>query len=168
MQRRLYFVFPDAQQTSHAVADLQRAGVTRNHMHTVARDGTDIASLPMATSNQKNDMAWRIEGYAWRADLVIFSAALCGFLVALYSGFVSWALIALAVMIVSFVTGMLFVTRVPDTHLDEFHGALAHGEVLLMVDVPRARMEEIETLMARRHPAAVAGGSSWTIDGLGI
>lgn len=54
--------------------------------------------------------------------------------------------------------------RVPDTHLDEFRGALSHSEVLLMVDVPKPRVAEIEKLVGRRHPETIPGGTSWTLD----
>ena len=72
------------------------------------------------------------------------------------------------VMALTFVAGALFAMRVPDTHLDEFHGALSHSEVLLMVDVPASRMAEIEKLVGRRHPEAIPGGTSWTIEAWGL
>jgi len=51
---------------------------------------------------------------------------------------------------------------------DEFHEALRHGELLLMVDVSRDCVEDVEELMRRRHPEAVAGGSGWTPDVFGV
>jgi len=39
---------------------------------------------------------------------------------------------------------------------------------LLMVDVSRDGMEDVEALMRRRHPEAVAGGSGWTPDVFGV
>lgn len=56
----------------------------------------------------------------------------------------------------------------PTTHLDEFHEALRHGELLLMVDVSRDCVEDVEELMRRRHPEAVNGGSGWTPDAFGV
>ena len=56
----------------------------------------------------------------------------------------------------------------PTTHLDEFHEALRHSELLLMVDVSRDGVEDVEELMRRRHPEAVNGGSGWTPDALGV
>jgi len=57
---------------------------------------------------------------------------------------------------------------VPDTHLDEFRGALSHSEVLLMVDVPRQRVAEIEEIVRQQHPEATLGGAGWTIEALRI
>jgi pheromone shutdown protein TraB len=56
----------------------------------------------------------------------------------------------------------------PMVHLDEFHDALRHGELLLMVDVSRDCVEDVEELMRRRHPEAVTGGSVWTPDAFGV
>ena len=53
-------------------------------------------------------------------------------------------------------------------HLDEFHAALQHGELLLVVDVSRDCVEDVEELMRRRHPEAVTGGSAWTPDAFGV
>jgi hypothetical protein len=46
--------------------------------------------------------------------------------------------------------------------------ALSHDNALLMVDVPKARVAEVEALIERRHPEAVTGRASWTIEALGI
>ena len=53
-------------------------------------------------------------------------------------------------------------------HLDAFHAALQHGELLLVVDVSRDCVEDVEELMRRRHPEAVTGGSAWTPDAFGV
>jgi hypothetical protein len=69
-------------------------------------------------------------------------------------------------MTLTLVAGALFALHVPDTHLDEFRGALSHSEILLMVDVPRQRVAEIEEMVRRRHPEAIPGGIGWTIEAL--
>jgi hypothetical protein len=51
--------------------------------------------------------------------------------------------------------------HVPNVHLQEFRDALRHGEILLMIDVPQQRVDEVEYRVLARHPEAVAGGSSW-------
>lgn len=71
-------------------------------------------------------------------------------------------------MALNLTAGALFGMRVPGTHLDEFRGALSHREVLLMVDVPKWRVAEVEEIVYRRHPGATPGGTGWTIHALGI
>jgi hypothetical protein len=83
-------------------------------------------------------------------------------------GSVAGIALAAAVMIASFTIGALFALRMPTVHLDEFHEALRHGELLLMVDVSRDCVEDIEELMRHRHPEAVTGSSGWTPDAFGV
>jgi hypothetical protein len=47
---------------------------------------------------------------------------------------------------------------VANSSLRSFQGAIEAGRVLLMVDVPFARTEEIRELVASHHPEAEWGG----------
>lgn len=42
----------------------------------------------------------------------------------------------------------------PSNRLRRFEGAIEQGQLLLMVDVPRSRMQEIESLLQTTHPEA--------------
>ncbi|WP_428420821.1 DUF1269 domain-containing protein [Methylibium sp.] len=42
----------------------------------------------------------------------------------------------------------------PSGRLRRFEGAIEQGQILLMVDVPRSRMQEIESLLRTTHPEA--------------
>ncbi len=42
------------------------------------------------------------------------------------------------------------------------------GEILLLVDVPRWRLSEVERGLRTRHPEVEIGGVGWGWDGLGI
>ena len=168
MLRRLYFLFPDEHSTRRAVEDLVRAGVKENFMHAVGREGIKLASLPPATLRQRRDTLWVIERILWNSDLAVFGIALAGLILSLIGGFSIWSVAAIAVMFVAFIAGALYTNFVPNTHLDEFRGALGHGEVVLMVDVPKRRVLEIEDLVGHHHPGAIAGGTGWTINALGV
>ena len=168
MHRRLYFVLPDAGHARAAAADLRAAGLDDAHLHALAREGTDLAGLPPASPRQRIDTLGRAERWLWNANLALFALALAGLAWALAAGAALAVAVALAVMVATVTAGYLFVQRLPHTHLEEFRQALAHGEVLLMVDVPAGRVAEIEALMRRRHPEAVPGGATWTVDALGV
>lgn len=168
MYRRLYFIFADKHQAQQAFTDLTHTGIEQDHIHALARDTIDVGSLPPATGPQRRDLAWRVENMVWRSNLALFALGLLGLLAGIYFAITALSLLAMAVMLATFVGGALFAYQVPDAHLVEFRGALAHGDIVLLVDVPRRRHGEIEELMRRRHPEAVHGGSSWTIDGIGI
>jgi hypothetical protein len=54
-------------------------------------------------------------------------------------------------------------TAVPNSQLARFHPDIERGKVLMMVDVPLRRIEEITALVVRRHPEAVVGGFEATL-----
>jgi hypothetical protein len=167
MLRRLFFVIPDAARTTPIITDLESIGVDQGHMHALTA-GPVPAGLPPATDCQRHDVIWRVEQIFWVGLQVIFALALVGQLAAWRAGSLSWVLTTAVVMVTSVAAGVWFALRMPDTHLDEFRGALAHGEVLLMVDVPRQRVAEIEEQIRRRHPEATVGGVGWTLGILGV
>jgi len=166
--RRLYFLFPDTDHARSVSEELKQAGIDHRHIHAVARQGVDISSLPLATLGQRRNEAGRLEGVAWNANLVVFALAAATLVASLFLGSVWLTLGALLVMLATFLGGMWFAVRVPDVQLSEFREALAHGEIVLMVDVRPKRVAEIEALVHRRHPEAAVGGVGWSVDGLGI
>jgi len=166
--RRLYFIIPDEPQALRVVTDIEAAGVDRQHMHAIPGKGVTLVQLPPATEKQQHDAAWQLERRVWVGNMALFSLALTGLIASLVWGSPVGSVLSLAIMALTFTAGALFAMRVPDTHLDEFRGALSHSEVLLMVDVPTSRVAEIGELIGRRHPEAIPGGTSWTIAALGI
>ena len=166
--RRLYFVISDETQAAQVVNDLETAGVGVQHMHAIAGRGATLMRLPAATKRQRQDAGSRLERQAWNGNLVLFFLATVGLLASLAWSSLVGAALSVALMLLTLAGGTLFALRVPDTHLDEFRGVLSHGEVLLMVDVPKRRVAEIEELLYRRHPEATPGGVGWTIETLGI
>lgn len=162
MYRRLYFSFPDPARTGAAAAHLRAAGVDQEHMHAVARAGTDLSDLPSATEGQRSDALWCMECRLWNTNLGVFWLALAGLVAALLADSAAWTVLALAAMIVTFTAGYLFSTRLPHAHLGELREALAHGEVALLVDVPKGRVAEVDDLVHRHTPDAAAGGVGWT------
>lgn len=167
MFRRLYFLSPDLKHAQSVVVELEQADVDRGQIHAMAREDIDLGSLPAATMDQKRDKVWLLDRMFWFGDLTIFALALLALALTLYWGFYIWAVVALLVMVASFVFGEIFATRVPHVHLSEVKGALAHGEILLMVDIPKQRVHEISELISRHHPETDPSGVGWTIQALG-
>ena len=168
MWRRLYVAFPHAEQARGVVAELEQAGVKREQIHTIARPDVDIAGLPVANEAQRQDRVWFWERLFWNGNLAAFAVALVVAALALYAGAPGWAMVAAAAAIVAVVLGDLFAVKVPHVHLSEMRVPLNHGEVVLLVDVPRDRLLEIEQLVSRHHPEAGVGGVGWTIAAAGI
>jgi hypothetical protein len=166
--RRLYFVIPDERQAVQVVEDIESSGVDRQYIHAIAGKGAALTQLPPVTEPQRHDAVWRLERAFWIGNLLLFSLALIGFVVSVIEGALVGAVLSFVILALSFIAGALFAMRVPDTHLDEFRGVLSHREVLLMVDVPKWRVAEVEEIVYRRHPEVAAGGAGWTIHALGI
>lgn len=166
--RRTYMLFPGRQSAEKAVADLGDLGVDQRHVHTIAKQGVDISGLPKATVRQRTDLAGRIDQWVWDINLMIFFFALALLVLALWNGNWGWAIAGVAVMAVTFFAGNYFAQHVPHAHMTECQTALRHGEILLLVDVPRWRQATIEKAVRNRHPEVEIGGVGWTLDALGI
>ena len=162
MLRRLFFLFPDTEHAQSVVDELIERGINKRYMHAIAR-GVDLKALPAATERQKADTTFRLERFVWSANLILFLIALIVFVSSLVSADLLWAAVSLLVMLLTFIAGEQFVVRIPDVHLTEFTGALSHGEVLLMIDVPAKRVAEIEDFVHHRHPEACVGGVGWSM-----
>jgi hypothetical protein len=165
---RLYFLLPDADLARNIVNELSDNNVHPSHIHAHCRNASMLTRLPHATAWQRHDVLRKIEQILWRADLLIFMVALAAFIATLITSAYLWTLLSVVVMAMAFFAGNRFASHVPNVHLDEFTDALAHNEVLLMIDVEQQQVARIEALVERHHPAAVAGGSSWTLDMAGI
>ncbi len=165
MYRRVYFLFPDVAHTRRVVSELDEVKVGRGFMHAMAKEGVDLEDLPGATRRQRTDAIKRLERVLWNLNLATFFLALALLVASLVWGFVSWPWPV--IMLLTFLGGNRFASRVPNVHLDEMVGALSHGEILLMVDVPIWRVAEIERLV-HRHPEAEPIGVSWSVHAFGL
>lgn len=166
--RRLYLLFPGRDFALRAVAELQTLGIERRHIHTLAKPDVDISGLPKATVRQQNDLMARLEHWFWDINLLIFFFALALLLVSLWLSAWPWSLFSLLVMGITFMLGNHFAKHVPHAHVSECRTALRHGEILLLVDVPRWQAATIERAVRRSHPEMELGGIGWTPDALGI
>lgn len=167
MLRRLFFLFPNEANAQEVVDQLLHLNITTRHIHAIA-PGTKLTSLPEATERQKNDTAFRVERFLWRANLLVFVVALVTLVAGLLSANSALAVISIVLMLATFIAAEQFVVKIPDVHLTEFTDALSHGEVLLMVDVHSGRVAEIENFIHHKHPEAAVGGVGWTLDAFGI
>lgn len=169
MNRRLYFKFPSKAEAQAAVEELSmRESVAIANMHAPAKQGVDLVGLPDATRRQRRDLPARLAWWLWEGDLLVFFVVLLGLIIALNFGFMLWAGVAILVMAVTFIGGAFYAMFIPEVSLTEFCDTLAHGEVLLMVDVPQNKVTAIERCIGQHHHSGVAGGSSWTINMFGI
>ena len=157
MRRRLYFLFPDIGVVRKVVDELLLARIDEGHMHVLAKDGTPMNGLPEANILQKSDLIHGME-------IGLAVGGMTGFLSALIAmGFTDGGLplgvgglltmtLAGALMGI-WVSGMI-AGDVPNSQLKAFEKAIRSGEILVMVDTPRHRVNEITELVKSHHPEA--------------
>jgi hypothetical protein len=168
MNRRLYFLIPDRTHALAMVDDLVENGINIEHMHAIGDRRTRLDGLPNASPRQRRDSANRVEKVLWNGNLVCFGLALVATLITpIFIGLSWWLLLPVGIMAANFLAGVRF-TNLPNTHLGEFRDALAHGEILLMVDVPETRVAEVENKIQHHHPEASIGGVGWGTQAFGL
>jgi hypothetical protein len=168
MNRRLYFLIPDRTHALAVVEDLVEHGIDTRYMHAIGDRRTRLDGLPNASPRQRRDSANILEKILWNCNLACFALALVTVLIApIFIGLSWWLLLPVGIMLTNFLAGVGF-TNLPNTHLGEFRDALAHGEILLMVDVPESRVAEVEDDIHHHHPEATVGGVGWGTQALGL
>ena len=169
MDRRVYFLLPDAAHARAVVARLEKNGVERKNSHVIAAKGIDLEGLPLASRNQRMDLGARLETVLWDGNLVLFFLALVMLIVlALVNVSGLWMVVPAIILLTTLAVGLGFTRYIPSVHLSEFADALNHREILLMVDVPVGQVARVDKLVHRNHPEAVAGGVGWHINALQI
>src|SRR5579863_4514940 len=155
MRRRLYFILPDVAGARRVADDLLLARVEDRHMHFLAQRGTDLGELHEAGYMQKTDLVHGAE-----VGLAIGGGG--GFLLGVFVFLVPPEGVTLQLATVLFTTlasaflgawiASLAGTAVPNSRLKLYQDDIAHGKILLMLDVPASRVEEIRALISRHHP----------------
>jgi hypothetical protein len=158
MRRRIYWLLPDLASATRTENDLLLARIAWQNIHFVGREGADMSGLHAANVLQTSDVV-----RAAQAGLVIGAAlgAVIGVVAALFFPIVGdepqWGVPGvLAIFGAAFgawASSMIGIST-PSNRLKRFEPAIEQGQILLMVDVPRSRVEEIEARLQALHPEA--------------
>jgi len=166
MRRRLYWMLPDVDSARRCANDLLLARIDDQHMHFLARRGTDLGELHEASVLQKSD----VRHGALLGGVI---GGILGGLVAVGLSFVpigSWSvdhggvllLIGFGVFFGIWAASLVGVS-VPNSRLRRFADDIERGGVLLIADVPFGRVDEIHALLEQKHPEAKWGGVDPTV-----
>ncbi len=166
--RRLYFLVPTIESASQIVNELLLARIEERHIHIAAKDhhALEEANLPEANLLQESDFIPALErgltvGGATGllagivavtfppAGLILGGGAILGMSLA-GAGVGAW---------VSSMIG----ADAPNSQLKQFEKALEDGQLLFMIDVPKARVDEISELVKQHHPEAEIEGTEPTV-----
>lgn len=166
MLRRIYCLVPSVEVARNVVDDMLLSRVEEKHIHVLAKRGTPLEDLPEATMLQKSDFIPAIERGLAQGGVVGLLAGLVG--IALTPGAM---VIAGGIILASSLAGAgmgawfggMVGLNVGNTRLKRFEEAIEEGELLVMVDVPLARVNDISERIKQHHPTADVEGTEPTI-----
>lgn len=155
MRRRIYWLLPDLASARRAMDDLLLARIEESHIHFVASDTADLTGLHAANVFQTSDLI-----PAAQSGLVIGGAvgALAGVAAAMYpivGDTPQWGVVGVLAIVGGLFgawSSSMLGSSAPNRRLKRFEAAIQQGQLLLMVDVPKGRLEEIEEMLQTRHP----------------
>ena len=162
MRRRIYFVLPNVAAAEQTTNDLLLARIEERHIHCLARRGMPLGELHEAGVLQKTDL---VHG----AEVGIVCGAIGGALLGSLFAYVpllghavlppvAIPMIALGGAVFGAWASSLIASSTPNSRLRMFEKDFAAGRILMMVDVPAGRVEEIRQLLQRHHPEATQHG----------
>jgi hypothetical protein len=157
--RRIYFLAPNIETTSKIVQELRSEGIEDRHIHILAKRGTPLEDLPEATEFQKTDFFPAIERGAALGGTTGLLAGLIGLR---FAGFVIAGGPLLGILIAGATIGSLMSGLVGlqtgNSRLKQFEEAIEQGELLVMLDVAKDRIEAITRSIIKHHPNATFEG----------
>lgn len=162
MRHRLYYLLPDIDSARRTLDDLLLNRIEQRHVHFLTGGTALPADMPEANFFQKTDIVhgaksgmlvgallgivagiaiifyFDMTQQAWGAALVLFATAF-GLL------FGGWA-------------ASMVAAAIPNSRLAKFYSEIEKGKILMIADVPARRVDEIEKVLAERHPEMQFGG----------
>ncbi|TCG03196.1 DUF1269 domain-containing protein [Paraburkholderia steynii] len=164
--RRIYFLLPDEHSAQTIVNELLLMRVEWRHIHMIANQDVPLKDLPEATLAQRSDLlpalargtaAGGLTGIL--AGLVALAFPPAGLTIA------GGAVVAITLCGAGFGawTATMIGVDVPNTRLRRFEQAIEKGELLMMIDVAKDRVEEIEEMIRSHHAEAEIQGTDPTI-----
>ena len=158
MRRRIYWLLPDVASARRIMDDMLLARIDERHMHFVAREDIDLSGLHAANTLQTSDV---VRASQMGALFGAVTGAAAGTVLAWYFPIAGdppqWELVvvlAIAGAVFGIWTSSMIGVSTPSRRLRRFEPAIEQGQILLMLDVPRGRVEQIETLLQKLHPEA--------------
>ncbi len=153
--RRIYFLVPDIGTAHKIVDELRVEGIQDRHMHILAKRDMPLGDLPEAGVTIKTDFIPAIERGAALGGVSGLLAGLVGLRFAGFAiagGSILGILFASAT-IASIAAGLIGMSQ-GNTRLKQYEQAIEQGELLLLLDVPKDRIEAISKSIVKHHPEA--------------
>ncbi|CAN0620709.1 conserved protein of unknown function [Burkholderia multivorans] len=164
--RRIYVLLPSVEVAKAVVDELLVKRIEWRHIHVVANDKVPLQDLPQASIKQSSDLLLALARGGTAGGVTGMLAGLAalafppvGLTIA------GGAVLVFAAAGASFGAwvGAMIGISVPSPRLKHFKDAVERGELLMLVDVPKDRVDEIGDLIKLHHPQSHIEGTDPTI-----
>ena len=155
--RRLYFLVPDLKSASAIVDELLLARIPEKHIHAIARPDTDMGDLPAAGLAEKSDLIPALERGLGLGGVAGTLAGLVAVSVPDFAVLSASSLmvgLALAGSTLGAWISTMIGVSVDSPRLQPFQQAIAGGQILMLVDVPKSQVDTISQRIVALHPQA--------------
>jgi hypothetical protein len=162
MRLRMYVTLPDVASAKKLADDLLLARIEDKRMHFLARRGTDLGELHQASYLQKTDAV----NAAFRGGLIGAVMGVIVGIVLVYTMNMALGAVLIGALVGAFLgawVAAMVGLQIGNSSLKGFDVDVAEGKILLMLDVPATRYEEIRDIIARTHPEAADRGNEPTV-----
>jgi hypothetical protein len=153
--RRIYFLVPDIETTHKIVDELRTEGIEDRHIHILAKRDTPMEDMPEASVFEKTDFIPALERGAALGATTGLLAGLVGLRLAGFAiaGGPVLGILFFGATIGAMMSGLAGL-QIGNTRVKEYTDAIENGELLVMVDVLKERIDAISQLVIKHHPDA--------------
>jgi hypothetical protein len=153
--RRIYFLSPNLETTHKIVTELRAEGIEDRHMHILAKRDTPLEDMPEASEFQKTDFIPALERGAALGGTTGVLAGLVGLR---FAGFAIAGGPILGILFFGATIGAIMSglagLQVGNSRVKQYEEAIERGELLVMVDIPKERIDTMSQLIIKHHPTA--------------
>ena len=162
MMRRIYFLVPDIATTKRIVDELLLSRIEERHIHVIAKPGTPLEDLPEANLLQKSDFIPAVEhGLALGGSAGILAGLVAIALpatVPVIAGGILLATTLAGAGVGAWAGGMVGMSY-DSSRIKQFEDAIEAGKLLVLADVPKDRVDQIEARVKLHLPQVEIEGT---------
>ena len=162
MMRRIYFLVPDIATTKRIVDELLLSRIEERHIHVIAKPGTPLEDLPEANLLQKSDFIPAVEhGLALGGSAGILAGLVAIALpatVPVIAGGVLLATTLAGAGVGAWAGGMVGMSY-DSSRIKQFEDAIEAGKLLVLADVPKDRVDQIQARVKLHLPQVQIEGT---------
>lgn len=164
MRHRLYYLLPDIDSARRALDDMLLNRIEERHIRFLSHGTALPPDIPEAGFMHKTDFVHGAEA-GMLVGAVLGMAV--GALLVMYFDLTAQAEVVVGATLFGIFFGgwaaSMVAAALPNSRLAAFYPELEKGKILMIVDVPARRVEQIEKVLAERHPEMQFSGEDPTV-----